>query len=206
MKVVPSSQEHRDTLFILTADNNVMSSKLCLLFSLCTIQITHPLNSGSPPFLPPESFATPPPLFQKTLLLPPKSAAQLLLHLRLLHHLLHSRKILLLRRAPAAPSPPPTSCPVFIMTDIDHNFTTSVANASHGGSSIWSVDLLFFEAGWVQAAPRLFPFYCTAYHFFFSLLGDSPKNQFFFSGWLKAVKPILWSSFCHAALHLLQSK
>lgn len=111
----------------------------------------------------------------------------------------------LLRRDPAAPLPPPTSCPVFIMTDIDQNFTTSVANASHGGSGIWSVDLLFFEASWVQAGPRLFPFYYTAYHFF-SLLGDSPKNQFFFSGWLKAVQPILWSSFCHAALHLLQSK
>lgn len=105
--------------------------------------------------------------------------------------------------APVAPAPP-TSSPPFIMTDIDHNLTTSVANASHGCSSVWSVDLLFFEASWLQAAPRLFPFYCPAYHFF--LLGDSPKNQFFFSGWLKAVKPILWSSFCHAALHLLQSK
>lgn len=47
--------------------------------------------------------------------------------------------------AHAAPAPPPTSCQVFIMTDIDRNFTTSVVNASHDCSSIWSVDLLFFE-------------------------------------------------------------
>lgn len=81
--------------------------------------------------------------------------------------------------APAAPAPP-TSCPAFIMTDIDHNLTTSVANASHGCSSIWSVDLLFFEASWVQAAPRLFPFYCPAYHFFFFAWRLSKEPILFF--------------------------
>lgn len=62
---------------------------------------------------------------------------------------------------------------------VDHNLLTSVANASHGCSNIWSVDLLFFEASWVQAAPRLFPFYCPAYHFFFF-------------GWRLSKEPILF--------------
>lgn len=99
--------------------------------------------------------------------------------------------------APAAPAPP-TSCPAFIMTDIDHNLT-SVANASHGCSSIWSVDLLFFEASWVQAAPRLFPFYCPAYHFFFFCLETLQRtNSFFLDGWR------LSSQSCEAASAMLR--
>ena len=70
------------------------------------------------------------------------------------------------------------------MTDIDHNFTTSVANASHGGSSIWSVDLLFFEASWAQAAPRLFLFYSTAYDFFFFAWRLSKEPILFFFCWM----------------------
>lgn len=94
-----------------------MSSIFCL-------PNNHHLKIGSPPLPPPWST---PPSPAPTLTEEPAPAK-------------------LLRRAPAAPSPPPTSCPAFIKTDIDHNLTTSVANASHGGSSIWSVDLLFFKA------------------------------------------------------------